>query len=206
MLNINDSAITLGNGTKVKNSVSRKEAENAVCILLKWIGEDPEREGLINTPKRFIDSLNEFFRGYNDDPHAVLQTTFTEIAGYKEMILLKNIRVESHCEHHIAPIIGKAHVAYIPNKKVVGVSKLARVVEIFAKRLQIQERLTAEIANIINKVLEPEGVAVVIEADHHCMTTRGVHSIDTQMYTQVMLGSFEQSMQLQQQLFNKIAK
>ena len=154
---------------------NRRDAMAAVRTLLRWAGDDPSREGLLDTPDRVVRAFEEYFSGYRVDPVALLQRTFEEVGGYDEMILLKDIRFESHCEHHLAPIIGKAHVAYLPNARVVGISKLARVVEAYARRLQIQERMTAEIADTIQHVLQPAGVAVVIEAAHHCMTTRGVH-------------------------------
>ncbi|CAA7623340.1 GTP cyclohydrolase I FolE [Magnetospirillum sp. SS-4] len=169
---------------------SRAEAENAVRTLLRWAGDDPDREGLIGTPDRVVRAYEEFFSGYDQDPTEILHRTFEETDGYDEMVLLRDIRLESHCEHHVVPIIGKAHVAYLPNRRVVGISKLARVVEIHARRLQIQEKLTAQIANTINDVLQPKGVAVVIEAAHQCMTTRGIHKPGVTMVTSRMLGEF----------------
>lgn len=169
---------------------SRAEAEAAIKTLLRWTGDDPSRDGLVETPARVVKAFEEYFRGYDEDPEAILQKTFEEIEGYDEMIVLRGIRFESHCEHHMAPIIGHAWVAYIPRGRVVGISKLARVVNAFAKRLQIQEKMTAQIANTIEKVLEPEGVAVVIKAEHHCMTTRGVLKPGTDMVTSRMLGVF----------------
>lgn len=169
---------------------SRHEAEAAVRTLLRWAGENPEREGLRDTPKRVVKAYEEFFAGYLEDPVEILQRTFEETDGYDEMVMLKGIAFESHCEHHMVPIIGVAHVAYIPRHRVVGVSKLARIVEAFAKRLQIQERMTAAIAQTIDTVLKPEGVAVVISAQHQCMTTRGVHKDGVSMVTSHMLGSF----------------
>ncbi|MDI2112668.1 GTP cyclohydrolase I FolE [Commensalibacter nepenthis] len=169
---------------------TRKDAEEAIRTLIRWTGDNPEREGLLDTPKRVIDSYSEFFAGYKEDPREILSRTFDEVGGYKEIVLLKDIRFESHCEHHMVPIIGNAHVAYFPNSRVVGISKLARIVEIFAKRLQIQERMTSEIANIIQEVLEPKGVAVIIEGSHQCMTTRGVHNTGVSMITSKMLGVF----------------
>jgi GTP cyclohydrolase I len=169
---------------------SKEEAEEAVRVLLRWAGDDPEREGLLGTPERVARAYEEFFAGYLADPVEYLQRTFEEVEGYDEMVVLRDIRFESHCEHHLAPIIGVAHVGYLPNRRVVGISKLARVVETYAKRLQIQEKMTAQIANTINDVLEPNGVAVVIEARHQCMTTRGVHKPGTSMLTSRMLGSF----------------
>jgi len=169
---------------------SRAEAEEAVRTLLRWAGDDPEREGLKDTPARVVRAYQEFFAGYEVDPHALLARTFEEVEGYDEIVLLRNIRLESVCEHHLAPIIGRAHVAYLPNRWVVGISKLARVVDAYAKRLQIQEKLTVQIANTIQEVLEPKGVAVVIEAVHQCMTTRGVHKPGVTMVTSRMLGAF----------------
>ena len=173
-----------------KNRPSREEAEAAVRVLLRWAGEDPTREGLVDTPSRVARSYEEFFEGYDVDPVALLERTFEETDGYDEMVLLRDIRLESHCEHHLVPIIGRAHVAYLPHRRVVGISKLARVVEAYAKRLQIQEKLTAQIANTIQEVLEPRGVAVVIEAAHQCMTTRGIHKPGVTMVTSRMLGAF----------------
>lgn len=169
---------------------SRDEAEAAVRTLLAWAGDDPAREGLQDTPARVARAYEEFFGGYAIDPVDLLQRTFSEVEGYDEMVLLRDIRFESHCEHHLAPIIGRASVAYMPTHRVVGISKLARVVDAYARRLQIQEKMTAQIANSIEQVLEPSGVAVVIEATHHCMTTRGVHKAGTTMVTSRMLGCF----------------
>jgi GTP cyclohydrolase IA len=169
---------------------SRAEAEAAVRVLLAWAGDDPTREGLLGTPGRVARAYAEFFRGYAVDPVELLQRTFAEVEGYDEMVILKDIRFESHCEHHLAPIIGKAHVAYLPAHRVVGISKLARLVEVYAKRLQIQEKMTAQIANTLDEVLRPKGVAVVIEAAHQCMTTRGVHKPGVTMVTSRMLGAF----------------
>jgi len=169
---------------------SREEAEQAVRVLLRWAGDDPTREGLVDTPSRVARAYEEFFAGYDVDPVALLERTFEETDGYDEIVLLRDIRLESHCEHHMVPIIGRAHVAYLPHRRVVGISKLARVVEAYAKRFQIQEKMTAQIANTIQQVLEPRGVAVVIEAAHQCMTTRGVHKPGVTMVTSRMLGAF----------------
>ncbi len=169
---------------------SREEAEEAVRTLLRWSGDDPSREGLLDTPRRVVKSYEEFFKGYNEDPVAILSRTFEETDGYDEMILLRDIRLESHCEHHMVPITGKAHVAYLPGTRVVGISKLARVVDAYAKRFQIQEKLTAQIANTIQEVLRPRGVAVVIEANHQCISTRGIHKPGVSMVTSHMLGEF----------------
>jgi GTP cyclohydrolase I len=172
---------------------SRAEAEEAVRTLLRWAGDDPSREGLRGTPDRVVRSYEEFFNGYAEDPREILQRTFEETDGYDEMVVLKDIRVESHCEHHMVPIIGVAHIAYLPNRRVVGISKLARIVDAYAHRLQIQEKLTAQIANTLQDVLEPQGVAVVIEAAHQCMTTRGVHKTGVTMVTSRMLGAFREN-------------
>jgi GTP cyclohydrolase I len=171
---------------------SRDEAEAAVRTLLLWAGDDPDREGLRDTPRRVIDAFKDYFSGYDADPADVLKRTFEETDGYDEMILLRDIRFESHCEHHLAPIIGRVHVAYLPHHRVVGISKLARIVDIYARRLQIQETMTAQIANTIAAILEPKGVAVVMEAVHHCMTTRGVHKPGVVMTTSRMLGAFRE--------------
>ena len=170
---------------------SREDAEAAVRTLIKWIGEDPDREGLVDTPKRVVKAYEELFGGYWEDPTAILERTFEETEQYEEMVLLRDIRLESFCEHHILPIIGKVHIAYVPNGRVVGVSKLARVLDIYAKRMQIQEKLTAQVANAINEVLRPKGVAVVVEAAHECMTTRGVHKPGVKMVTKTLLGCFK---------------
>lgn len=169
---------------------TREQAEEAVATLIRWAGDDPQREGLGDTPARVVRSYEEFFAGYHKDPEEILRTTFEETDGYDEMVVLKDITFESHCEHHMVPIIGKAYVAYLPDKRVVGISKLARVVEAYAKRLQIQEKMTAQIANAINDVLKPKGVAVVVEAEHQCMTTRGVEKPGVSMVTSTMLGAF----------------
>ena len=169
---------------------SRKQAEEAISTLLLWAGEDPRREGLIDTPKRVARAYEDWFSGYKDDPVMFLERTFEEVEGYDEMIVLRDIAFESHCEHHMAPIIGKAHIGYLPNSKVVGISKLARVVEAFARRFQVQEKMTAQIANCIGDVLKPKGVGVVIEAVHQCMTTRGIHKSDVSMVTSQMVGLF----------------
>jgi GTP cyclohydrolase IA len=169
---------------------TREEAEDAVRVLLRWAGDDPGREGLTGTPGRVVRAYEEFFSGYDEDPAELLRRTFEETDGYDEMVLLRDITFESHCEHHMVPIIGKAHVGYLPDSRVVGISKLARVVEAYAKRLQIQEKMTAQIANAINAELQPRGVAVVVEAAHQCMTTRGVHKPGVSMVTSRMLGAF----------------
>jgi len=169
---------------------TREEAEAAVRVLLRWSGDDPAREGLRDTPARVVRAYEEFFSGYEHDPREILARTFSEVDGYDEMIVLKDIRFESYCEHHMVPIIGRAHVAYLPEHRVVGISKLARLVDAFAKRLQIQEKMTAQIADTLNEILQPKGVGVILEASHQCMTTRGVHKPGVEMVTSRMLGSF----------------
>ena len=170
--------------------VSQQQAEDAVRILLRWAGDDPTREGLLDTPKRVTKAYRDWFSGYESDPAEFLRRTFEEVAGYDQMVVLRDIQFESHCEHHLAPIIGRAHVGYMPTNRVVGISKLARVVDGFARRLQVQEKLTAQIAQCIQETLQPSGVAVVIDASHQCMTTRGVHKRGVSMVTSQMLGSF----------------
>lgn len=179
---------------------TREAAEEAVRTLLLWAGDDPAREGLLDTPARVVRSYEEFFAGYATDPVAVLERTFAETEGYDEIVLLRDIRLESYCEHHMVPIIGVAHVAYLPGQRVVGISKLARVVQAYAKRLQIQEKLTAQIANTIEAVLRPRGVAVVIESEHQCMTTRGVHQHGASMVTSRMLGAFREDANTRREL------
>jgi len=180
--------------TKLKSpSPSIEEAKEAVRTLISWAGDDPEREGLLDTPDRVVKAYKQFFAGYNEDPEAILSKTFEEVEGYDEMVIVREIRVESHCEHHIAPILGKAHVGYIPDKRVVGISKLARIVDVFGKRFQTQETMTAQIADTITKVLKPKGVAVVIDASHQCMTTRGIHKTDSSTVTSKMTGVFKKN-------------
>jgi len=183
---------------------SRAEAEAAVRTLLRWTGDDPDRDGLRETPSRVVKAFEEYFGGYSQDPEAILQKTFEETEGYDEMIVLRGIRFESHCEHHLAPIVGRAWVGYIPNGRVVGISKLARVVDAYAKRLQIQEKMTSQIANAIQNALSPQGVAVVIKAEHHCMTTRGVHKPGTDMVTSRMLGVFRDNAITRQEFLSMI--
>ena len=175
---------------KTKERPSRSEAEDAVRTLIRWAGDDPLREGLIDTPGRVVRSYEEFFVGYLQDPNEVLARTFSEVDGYDEMIVMNDIRFESHCEHHIAPIIGKVHIGYLPNRRVVGISKLARLVDVYAKRLQVQEKMTVQIADSLQRVLRPKGVGVVIEASHQCMTTRGVHKPGVGLVTSRMVGAF----------------
>ena len=172
---------------------TREEAEEAVRTLICWTGDNPDREGLIETPKRVVKAYEEFFEGYEIDPEEVLTKTFEEVQGYDDAVIVRNIRVESHCEHHIVPILGVAHVGYIPNNRVVGISKLARIVDVFGKRLQTQETMTSQIANVIQKVLDPKGVAVVIDASHQCMTTRGVHKPESSTVTSAMKGIFKEN-------------
>jgi GTP cyclohydrolase I len=183
---------------------TREQAMEAVRTLLRWAGDDPTREGLLGTPDRVVRAYEEFFSGYDEDPVQLLHRTFEEISGYDEIVLLKDIRFESHCEHHMAPIIGKAHVAYLPSNRVVGISKLARLVEVYARRLQIQEKMTAEIASCLDGVLKPFGVAVVIEAAHQCMTTRGVHKSGVTMVTSQMLGVFRERLETRQEFLSAI--
>ena len=178
------------NDKPLDNRVTDKEVEEAFVNIIKWIGEDPSREGLKSTPKRLMKAYKEYFKGYNEDPKKILNKTFGDVQGYDDMVIQKNISLQSHCEHHMAPIIGVAHLSYIPNQRVVGLSKLARLVEVFAKRLQIQEKLTAQIANAIDEVLQPKGVGVIIEASHLCVSTRGIHKPESRMVTSRMLGSF----------------
>ncbi len=175
---------------KIKNKPTKEEAKEAVKTLIKWAGDDPTREGLLETPNRVARSYQDFFSGYDEDPREILSKKFREVEGYDEMIVLKDIRLESHCEHHMVPFIGKAHVGYLPKNKIVGLSKLARVVELFSKRLQIQEKLTAQIANTIDEILKPKGVGVIIEASHLCIATRGVRKETSRMVTSRMLGLF----------------
>ena len=184
---------------------TRKEAEDAVRTLISWAGDDPTREGLIETPKRVVKSYEEFYAGYDQDPAEILSKVFEEIEGYDEIVLVKDILLESHCEHHMVPILGKAHVAYLPDKRVVGLSKLARVVDLYAKRLQTQETMTAQIADTINDVLKPKGVAVVIDAEHQCMSSRGVSKKGTSTVTSRMLGVFRDNQKSRMEFMNLIA-
>lgn len=192
----------------VGNSIvrpSREQAMDAVRTLIAWAGDDVTREGLLETPKRVVDAYREFFQGYDEDPEAVLSKTFEEVEDYDEMVLLKNMRLESHCEHHMVAIIGKAHIAYVPNKRVVGISKIARLVDVYAKRLQTQETLTAQIADTLQRVLEPRGVAVVIDAAHQCMTTRGVHKSETTTVTSRLHGIFKSDPRTRAEFMNLVA-
>jgi GTP cyclohydrolase I len=185
---------------------SREQAEQAVDTLLRWAGDNPDREGLRDTPKRVVQAYEDWFRGYGVDPVKFLERTFEEVEGYDELIVLRDITFESHCEHHMAPIIGIAHVGYLPNNKVVGISKLARVVETFARRLQVQEKMTAQIAQCIESVLRPKGVGVVIDAVHQCMTTRGIHKSGVSMVTSQMLGSFRKDARTRAEFLQMIGK
>lgn len=180
---------------------SRADAEAAVRTLIRWAGDNPDREGLLETPKRVVRAYEEFFSGYGQDPQKILSRTFDEVEGYDEIILLRDIRVKSHCEHHLVPIIGKVHLAYLPSTKVVGISKLARLVDVFAKRLQIQEKLTVQIAQTLQNALQPKGVAVVIKSDHACMTTRGVHKTGVKMVTSQMLGLFKTDLEKRKEFY-----
>ena len=183
---------------------SKAEAEKAVRTLISFVGENPDREGLLDTPKRVVNSYEDWYGGYSQDPKEVLNKTFSEIEGYDEIIMLKDIRVESHCEHHMAPFIGSAHIAYLPNKRVVGISKLARITRIFSKRMQVQEKLTAEIAACLQEVLKPRGVAVVIEAQHECMTTRGINEPGISMVTSQLLGKFRTDPSTRKEFYSMI--
>ena len=194
------------NEIKQGKKVSDKEAEEAVIKLLDWMGEDPSREGLLETPKRVVKAFKEYFKGYSEDPKKILEKTFGDVEGYDDMVIQKNISVQSHCEHHMAPIIGVAHVAYIPKERVVGLSKLARVVEVFSKRLQTQERLTMQIAKTIMEVLKPRGVAVTIDAAHHCMTIRGIKKENTTTVTNYFLGAFKDDLSFQNRYLRYINK
>ncbi len=194
------------NNKNPQNQISEKEAEEAFKKILKWMGEDPSREGLIETPKRVIKAFKEYFKGYNEDPKKILEKTFGDVEGYDDMVIQKNISVQSHCEHHMAPIIGVAHVAYIPNNRVVGLSKLARVVDVFSKRLQTQERLTMQIANTLMDSLDAKGVAVSIDSTHHCMTMRGIKKEQATTVTNYYLGKFKEDLSCQNRYLRFISK
>jgi GTP cyclohydrolase I len=183
---------------------TQAEAESAVRTLIRWVGDDPDREGLRGTPKRVARAYKEWFAGYDEDPSDYLQRTFEQVGGYDEMVLLRDIRFESHCEHHIAPIIGSVHIGYLPRNRVIGISKLARLVDTFARRLQVQEKMTAEIANCLNSGLKPHGVGVVVEAAHECMTTRGVHKAEVTMVTSRMLGAFRTQKQTRDEFLSAL--
>ena len=191
---------------KKKTKISDEKAEEAIRTIIQWVGEDSNREGLLSTPKRVVKAFKEYFKGYTENAKDFLSKTFTEVEGYDDMVIEKNISVQSHCEHHMAPIIGVAHVAYIPSDKVVGLSKLARVVEVFSKRLQTQERLTMQIAKTIMQVLKPRGVAVTIDAAHHCMTNRGIKKENTTTVTNYFLGTFKDDLSFQSRYLRYINK
>ena len=191
--------------TPLNPKPTREEAEAAVKTLISWAGDNPNREGLIETPKRVVKSYEEFYSGYDQDPEEILSKVFEEVEGYDEIIIVKDIRLESHWEHHMVPILGKAHVAYIPDQRVVGISKLARVVDLYAKRLQTQETMTAQIADTIDRVLKPKGVAIVIDAAHQCMSSRGVHKTETSTVTSRMLGAFRENPKSRMEFMNLIA-
>ncbi|MFL2697990.1 MAG: GTP cyclohydrolase I FolE [Gammaproteobacteria bacterium] len=184
--------------------VSREEAEAAVRTLLKWAGDNPDREGLLETPKRVVKAYEEFFEGYSEDPVQILSKTFDDVEGYDEMVIVRDIKIESHCEHHMVPFIGIAHIGYIPNKRVVGISKLARIADVYSKRLQTQETMTAQIADTIDQTLNPKGVAVVIDAQHMCMTTRGAHKTESSTITSRMLGLFRTNSNTRSEFMNLI--
>ena len=198
--------VDAGNAGDETPRPSREEAEDAVRVLIRYIGENPEREGLLETPKRVVKAWQDWFAGYRADPVEALAKTFEEVDGYDEIVLMRGIRVESHCEHHIAPIIGTAYVAYLPAKRVVGISKLARIVEIFSKRMQVQETLTAQVADTIDRVLQPRGVAVLIEAEHQCMTTRGVHMPTATTITTSMRGAFRDDPEMKREFLRLIGR
>jgi len=183
---------------------TQEEAEKAVKTLIAWAGDNPEREGLVETPKRVTKAYKEFFFGYDADPHKILGKTFEEVGGYDDIVLLKEMRLESHCEHHMVPFVGKAHIAYLPNERVVGISKIARLVDVFSKRLQTQETLTSQIANTINDILKPKGVIVLVEAEHQCMTNRGVHKVGTLTTTITSIGAFKDNSALEQKFFKLV--
>jgi len=191
---------------KQSNGISEKEAEEAFTKIIKWIGEDPSREGLKSTPKRLVKAYKEYFKGYSEDPSKILEKTFGDVQGYDDMVIQKNISLQSHCEHHLAPIIGVAHLAYIPNQKVVGLSKLARVVDVFSKRLQTQERLTMQIANVLMEALDAKGVAVSIDATHQCMTMRGIKKEQATTVTNYYLGKFKEDLSYQNRYLKFISK
>ena len=194
------------NTLKDSEKISEKEAEEAFIKIIKWIGEDPSREGIKSTPKRLIKAYKEYFKGYSEDPAKILDKTFGDVQGYDDMVIQKNISLQSHCEHHLAPIIGVAHLAYIPNQKVVGLSKLARVVEVFSKRLQTQERLTMQIANVLMEALDAKGVAVSIDATHQCMTMRGIKKEQATTVTNFYLGKFKEDLSYQNRYLRFISK
>ena len=193
------------NVTEVFAKPSREEAKEAVKTLIKWAGDNPDREGLLETPKRVVKAYEDFFKGYSEDPVQILSKTFDEVEGYDEMVIVRDIKIESHCEHHMVPFIGIAHIGYIPNQRVVGISKLARIADVFSKRLQTQETMTAQIADTINETLDPKGVAVVIDAQHMCMTTRGAHKSESSTITSRMLGLFRTNSNTRNEFMNLIS-
>ena len=205
-MNVLDPKTEVDKKEKLLVKPSREDAEEAVRTLLKWAGDDPSREGLIDTPSRVVRAYTEWFSGYNQDPETILARTFEEVAGYSEMVTLKDIRFESYCEHHLAPIIGKVHVAYIPAERVIGISKIARLVDAFAKRLQVQEKMTSQIANTLQSVLRPLGTAVLVEGDHHCMCTRGVHKTSSMMISSAFTGSFLKKQDLKNEFYKVVGK
>ena len=194
------------NKENLNNKISDKEAEEAFVKILKWLGEDPDREGLLETPKRVVNAFKEYFKGYHEDPKVMLQKTFGDVEGYSDMVVQKNISVQSHCEHHMAPIIGIAHVAYIPNQRVIGLSKIARLVEVFSKRLQTQERLTVQIATTLMEAIDAKGVAVTIDSTHQCMTMRGIKKEQATTVTNYYLGQFNEDLSYQNRYLRFIAK
>jgi GTP cyclohydrolase I len=204
LIRLNHSAKSRSARTSRVERPTRTDAEEAVRVLIRWAGDDPDREGLTGTPARVARAYREWYSGYDEDPRDYLQRTFEEVGGYDEIVLLRNIRFESHCEHHMAPIIGRVHIGYLPRNRVVGISKLARMVDVYAKRLQVQEKMTAEIASCLASVLKPHGVGVVVEAAHECMTTRGVHKSDVTMVTSQMLGVFRSQPQTREEFLAAI--
>ena len=205
-MNFLNSKTEIGDKKNLVNKPSAKEAEDAVRILLRWAGDDPTREGLIDTPARVVRAYNEWFSGYNQDPTEILERTFEEVAGYSEMVTLKDIRFESFCEHHLAPIIGIVHVSYIPDARVIGISKIARLVDTFSKRLQVQEKMTSQIANALQSSLKPLGTAVFVEGEHHCMCTRGVHKVNSTMVSTTFTGDFLKKQNLKDEFYRIINK
>jgi GTP cyclohydrolase I len=204
LIRLNHSARERASKASKLERPTQTEAEEAVRLLIRWAGDNPKREGLIGTPARVARAYREWFAGYEEDPRDYLQRTFEEVGGYDEIVLLRNVRFESHCEHHMAPIIGRVHIGYLPRNRVVGISKLVRLVDVYAKRLQVQEKMTAEIAGCLASVLKPHGVGVVVEAEHECMTTRGVHKSDVTMVTSRMLGTFRTQSQTRQEFLAAI--
>ena len=204
LINLRDAKRHRSSKVQKIDKPSRAETENAIRTLIRWAGDNPNREGLRGTPARVVRAYEEWFSGYDDDPSIYLQRTFEEVGGYDEMVLLRDIRFESHCEHHLAPIIGRVHIGYLPRNRVIGISKLARLVDVFARRLQVQEKMTAEIAQCLNVGLKPHGVGVVVEAAHECMTTRGVHKADVTMVTSRLLGVFRTQSQTRQEFLSAL--